>query len=444
MIESWENLDSRKMPEWYKKAKFGIFIHWGPYSVPSYRSINDEIFGSYAEWYYATVYGDYHNYGDDYHKRMYGDMEYREFGNMFKAELFDADYIAKLIHDSGAKYMVLTTKHHDGYCLWPTENPHKKGWNSLDVGPKRDLVGELREASLKNDVEFGIYYSIIDWESVPSHRCDGGYFIPEDQVKKYGVSKEQYLEEILQPQLHELVNKYEPCLIYSDGGEWDLTDEESHTREFLTWLYNESPVKDKVVVNDRFCVEMPGNHGDYYSTEYQDKQIDGHPFEESRGVGKSYGYNRAERITDYFTTKELISELVRVVSKGGNFLLNIGPMADGTIPIHEVERLQEMGQWLNKCGEAIYETEAYPGEYKYQSTVKENNQYVFLNELDFTGSEIIIPAVEGVDVVSMPGIQDNCKYNNEEGNIVVTVDNVADLYRMIERYGKVVVKISKK
>ena len=124
MAMSWEELDNRKMPEWYQKAKFGVFIHWGPYSVPAYRSINDEIFGSYAEWYYATVYGNYRNNGDDFHKRMYGDMEYREFGDMFKAELFDADYIAKLIHDSGAKYMVLTTKHHDGYCLWPTENPH--------------------------------------------------------------------------------------------------------------------------------------------------------------------------------------------------------------------------------------------------------------------------------------------------------------------------------
>ena len=443
MAMSWEELDNRKMPEWYQKAKFGVFIHWGPYSVPAYRSINDEIFGSYAEWYYATVYGNYRNNGDDFHKRMYGDMEYREFGDMFKAELFDADYIAKLIHDSGAKYMVLTTKHHDGYCLWPTENPHKKGWNSFDIGPKRDLVGELREASLKNDVEFGIYYSIIDWESVPSHRCDGGYFIPEDQVKKYGLSKEQYIEEILQPQLHELVNKYEPCLIYSDGGEWDLTEEESHTKEFLTWLYTDSPVNDKIVVNDRFCVEMPGNHGDYYSTEYQDKQIDEHPFEESRGVGKSYGYNRAERIDDYCTTKQLLNELVRVVSKGGNFLLNIGPMADGTIPIHEVERLTEMGEWLNVCGEAIYDTEAYEGEYKLQSTVKNNNHYVFIKDEMINGNVLSIPMIENVKEIGVLGVEDNCKWEVKDDNISITVVNQSDFYRLLEKSGLIVIKITK-
>ena len=296
---------------------------------------------------------------------------------------------------------------------------------------------------MKNDVEFGIYYSIIDWESVPSHRCDGGYFIPEDQVKKYGLSKEQYIEEILQPQLHELVNKYEPCLIYSDGGEWDLTEEESHTKEFLTWLYTDSPVNDKIVVNDRFCVEMPGNHGDYYSTEYQDKQIDEHPFEESRGVGKSYGYNRAERIDDYCTTKQLLNELVRVVSKGGNFLLNIGPMADGTIPIHEVERLTEMGEWLNVCGEAIYDTEAYEGEYKLQSTVKNNNHYVFIKDEMINGNVLSIPMIENVKEIGVLGVEDNCKWEVKDDNISITVVNQSDFYRLLEKSGLIVIKITK-
>ena len=274
MKESWEKLDQRKIPEWFQKAKFGIFIHWGPYSVPAYRSVNNEQFGSYAEWYYASVYGTYRNQDQEYHKKMYGDSDYREFGKQFQAELFDPEYLAGLIQESGAKYMVLTTKHHDGYCMWPTPNPYKKGWNSGEVGPKRDLVGELRNAALQKGIEFGVYYSIIDWESVPSHRCDGGYFIPRKDVEKYGVSKETYLKEILKPQLYELVETYEPSLIFSDGGEWDLTEEESSVREFLSWLYQESPVKDKVVVNDRFYKEMPGAHGDYYSTEYQDKEID--------------------------------------------------------------------------------------------------------------------------------------------------------------------------
>lgn len=443
MERSWEELDSRKIPKWYQNAKFGIFIHWGPYSVPAYRSVNNEIFGSYAEWYYASVYGDYRNSGDNYHKKMYGDMEYRDFAKSFRAELFDADELAGLIHDSGAKYMVITTKHHDGYCMWPTQNPHKTQWNSCAVGPKRDIVGELRQAALKKDVEFGIYYSIIDWESVPSHRCDGGYFIPEKDVKKYGLPKEQYLKEILQPQLYELVNKYKPSVIYADGGEWDLTEEESQTRSFLTWLYEESPVKDKVVVNDRFYKGMPGEHGDYYSTEYQDKQVDSHPFEESRGVGKSYGYNRAEKLEDYCTTKELIQELVRVVSKGGNFLLNIGPMADGTIPIHEVERLRQMGQWLSKCGEAIYDTEAYPQKYQYPSTVCGKNQYVFLNEDDIKEIPLSVPCVGTVNQISILGIEENCEWKKEEEQLIIQVKNLEGFYRYLERYGMIALKITK-
>lgn len=441
MKESWEELDQRKIPEWFQKAKFGIFIHWGPYSVPAYRSVNNEQFGSYAEWYYASVYGIYRNQDQEYHKQMYGDSDYREFGKQFHAELFDPDYLTGLIQESGARYMVLTTKHHDGYCMWPTRNPHKKGWNSGEVGPKRDLVGELRAAALQKGIEFGVYYSIIDWESVPSHRCDGGYFIPQKDVEKYGVSKETYLKEILKPQLYELVETYEPSLFFSDGGEWDLTEEESSVREFLSWLYQESPVKDKVVVNDRFYREMPGNHGDYYSTEYQDKVIGGHPWEESRGIGKSYGFNRAERLEDYSTSKELIAELVAIVSRGGNFLLNIGPMADGTIPVHEVERLKEMGAWLQICGEAIYETSPFEGENENPVTVKDQILYLFWESTDFEKIPLILGQRRQIWNVEILGVQKDCCFSYEKERLQISVENLEQAIRMSERFGMNVIKV---
>lgn len=444
MEESWEVLDQRKMPQWFQNAKFGVFIHWGPYSVPAYRSVGDERFSSYAEWYYASVYGSYGNNGDNYHQEMYGDAEYRDFAKGFRAELFDPDYLAGLIQDSGAKYVVLTAKHHDGYCMWPTLNPHKAQWNSFETGPKRDITGELRKAAVKKGLEFGIYYSIIDWESVPSHRCGGGYFIPDRDVKKYGLPKEVYLKEVLAPQLHELVTRYEPGVIYSDGGEWDLKEEESQVRPFLSWLYKESPVKDKVVVNDRFFKEMPGRHGDYYSTEYQDRQVDGHPFEESRGIGKSYGYNRAERAEDYCTSKELIQELVRVVSKGGNFLLNIGPMSDGTIPVHEVERLQEIGAWLGGCGEAVYHTRPYPSDEEagHPSTCLGRNRYVFLSRADAGVICLTLQEEEALESVSILGVENDCAYRSEKGRLLVRIRNQERLYRYLERFGMIAVKIT--
>ena len=120
---NWESLDSRPIPEWFEAAKFGIFIHWGVYSVPAYRPLEDGLYASYAEWYYAKVYEYEENGGKHFHDSNYGEsFEYRDFGPMFKAELWDPENWAKLFKDSGAKYVVLTAKHHDGYCLWPTKS----------------------------------------------------------------------------------------------------------------------------------------------------------------------------------------------------------------------------------------------------------------------------------------------------------------------------------
>lgn len=356
---NWDSLDSREIPEWFQNAKFGIFIHWGVYSVPAWRSISDERFGSYAEWYYASVYSDYKNNEDDYHNKTYGkDFIYRDFAKDFKAELFDPELWANMFKEAGAKYVVLTSKHHEGYSMWPTKNKHKKNWRVTDIGPDRDLVGDLTEAVRKAGMKMGLYYSIVDWETNYSHLPESGYFVPERDRKMYGIDEEKYVDEILIPQLKELVNEYEPAVIFTDGGEWDMSEEESRVKEFLTWLYNNAPNKDEVVINDRFYNGMVGNHGDYYSTEYKD--VDGyedvHPWEESRGIGESYGFNKAENLENYNTTTELIHELIDIVSRGGNLLLNVGPTADGRIPVIQQERLKGIGQWLKLNGEAIYDT----------------------------------------------------------------------------------------
>lgn len=437
---SWDYLDNRSLPDWYTNAKFGIFIHWGPYSVPAYKTVVDKQFGSYAEWYYSTVYGNYGDDKDSFHKKVYGNKEYREFGYDFKAELFDPDSFAEIIKNSGARYAVLTSKHHDGFCLWKTDNVHKVNWNSADIGPHRDLVKELSESIRKKSIKFGLYYSIIDWESVPSHRCDGRYFIPMKDVKKYGLSKEVYLKEVLQKQLYEIVNKFKPSLIFADGGEWDLTEDEVKIREFLYWLYNKSPVKDEVVVNDRFYKGMEGKHGDYFSTEYNDKVLeDHHIFEESRGIGKSYGYNRLEKLEDYLTSQEIIKKLYKTVSKGGNFLLNIGPRADGQIPTLQVERLKEVGRWLEFCGEAIFNTKA---NFKFiNSTTNEEFNYYFINpqkENEFKIENKFLKEIgNNVDVL---GVENNCKIS--DGKLLI--NNKYEYYNQIINYDVIVLRKNKK
>jgi alpha-L-fucosidase len=161
------------------------------------------------------------------------------------------------------------------------------------------------------------------------------------------------------PQFKDLVTRYKPSIIFSDG-EWELPSSDWHSAELLAWLFNDSPVKDDVVINDRWGSDTRHKHGGYWTTEYTPGMsgLD-HPWEESRGMGFSYGYNRAERLEDYHTGRELVIMLVDIVSRGGNLLLDIGPAADGTIPVVMQDRLHEMGAWLKVNGEAIYGTKQW-------------------------------------------------------------------------------------
>lgn len=422
---NWESLDSRPCPQWFTDAKFGIFIHWGVYSVPAWRKVTPGLYATYAEWYYARVMEDTINGGKDFHARVYGeDFEYRDFGSLFKAELFEPNEWAKLFKQSGAKYVVLTSKHHDGYCLWDTESPYKTNWNSTDVGPKRDLLGELTKAVKSEDLKMGIYYSIIEWET---HARKGKYFISEEYVNKYSIPEEKYVDEHLQFQLKELVNNYQPSLIFFDAGEWEGDDNYWKAKEFLSWLYSDSPVKNDIVVNDRFFKGMPGNHGDYFSSEYKDADGMGkdHPWEESRGIGGSYGFNRDENIDDYSTTTELIHELIEIVSSGGNLLLNVGPTADGRIPVIMQERLIEIGDWLLVNGDAIYKSNPLKNQ---NITIQDDhtflttkNDKIYLLCTAWPEDELIIHGIgKQITNLSLLGYSKNIKWTQANNNLTIT------------------------
>ena len=344
----WASLDSRPNPSWFSEAKFGIFIHWGVYSVPSWGPR-----GQYAEWYWERVTRD----GADgpwrtHHREMYGeDFDYRDFAPKFGAELFDADHWANIFKRSGARYVVLTSKHHDGYALWPA--PKTEGWNSVDVGPGRDLCGELSNAVRNAGLHMGFYYSLHDWFHPD--------YAPGDPNGARDIDK--YVEEYMLPQMKDLVLRYEPDIIWPDG-EWTAPAEKWRSKEFLAWLFNESPVRDRVAVNDRWGVGLRSSHGGFFTTEYGEVGAGielgrGRDWEECRGMGHSFGYNRNETIDDYMTVAECIKLLVDTVSRGGNLLLNIGPTADGRIPVIMEDRLIRMGEWLRINGDAIYGTHAW-------------------------------------------------------------------------------------
>jgi len=341
---NWESLDSRPVPAWFNDAKFGIFIHWGVYSVPSYAPV-----GNYAEWYWnALKQGPVDQKGKpnstyEFHKRVYGqDFPYFDFASSFRAELYDPAQWAEVFARSGAKYVVLTSKHHDGFALWPSEEASKdwgRPWNAAVAGPKRDLIGPLADEVRKRGMRMGLYYSLYEWYN-PLWLSD----------------KKRYIDEHMFPQFKDVVTRYKPSLIFSDG-EWDLTSAEWRSPELLAWLFNESPVKGEVVIDDRWGKETRHHHGTYFTTEYA-AGLDNstHPWEENRGMGFSYGYNRMEKLKDYRSERELILMLTDLVSRGGNLLLDIGPTADGRIPVVMEERLTQIGEWLKVNGDAIYGT----------------------------------------------------------------------------------------
>lgn len=420
---NWESLDKRPVPQWFENCKFGIFIHWGVYSVPSWGPTGDSIgvYDKYAEWYWQKMEqpGKVQKYFKAFHLKTYGpNFKYQDFAPMFKAELFEPDKWAELFKESGAKYVVLTSKHHEGYTLWPSAQSWN--WNSVDIGPNRDLCGDLSAAVKKAGLHMGFYYSLYEWYN-PVYKTDF----------------KSYVDNHMLPQMKDLVTRYSPDILWTDG-EWDRTSKEWKSEEFLQWLYNESAVKDNIVVNDRWGSETRSRHGGIYTTEYgligEKEGIDNsvpHPWEECRGIGTSFGYNRTEGLNDYSTAEQLIKLLVSTVSAGGNLLLDIGPAADGTIPVIMQQRLLEMGKWLKTNGDAIYDTRAFIRSKKDEAINPETNKTVFFTKknselyvicLDWPKGDLVLKGIKpSVSYkVSLLGSDRSVRVKTSGGNIIIT------------------------
>ncbi len=365
---NWDSINSRPVPAWFEDAKFGIFIHWGLYSVPAFCRRTD-----YAEWYQQQLQTQKMQDVVEFHNRTYGEkFKYVDFVQDFKAELFDAKEWVTLFERAGAKYLNITSKHHDGFCLFQTE--HAWNWNSVDVGPHRDFCMELRDACEGSDVKFGVYHSLYEWYH-PLYMQD----------------PERFALEHLIPMMKDMIERYQPNTLFTDG-EWEQPSEVWHSTEFLAWLYNESSVKDFIVPNDRWGKETRSEQkGGNLTTEYSwQSYLEEHPnlqkpFEECRGIGHSFGFNRMETSEDYLTAQELVELFITLVAAGGNLLLNVGPAADGSIPALMQERLLQMGDWLRVNGEGIYASRKYKNSTQdgVWYTQQGGHVYVFLKQFPF-------------------------------------------------------------
>ena len=346
-----ESLDRHPLPDWYADAKLGIFIHWGLYSVPGWAplvhpehdfSSQDYIINNpYAEWYYNVMRID-GSPTQKYHREKYGaDYDYYDFAATFNSEIkkWNPDTWAEVFRAAGAKYVVLTTKHHDGFTLWPSATPNP----TLPADRQhasRDIVGELAAAVRKQGLRMGLYYSGgYDWTFVPGPiRTDADYKTVQPQSEAYGKYADAHVRELIQ--------LYKPALLWNDIN----YPKSGHPLELMVEYYQAVP---DGVIDDRFGVK----HHDFTSPEYETlTKINPKKWEECRGLGRSFGYNRAEGEAETIPAADLIYLLVDIVSKNGNLLLDVGPEADGTIPAVQMERLKALGDWLQINGEAIYGT----------------------------------------------------------------------------------------
>ena len=403
------------LPDWYQDAKFGIFVHWTISSVPAYAPTGlgdishifakkSEAYGytnqPYAEWYLnslrikgSPVY--------EYHRKTYGEnYAYENFAQTFNEESrqWDPEAWADLFGQAGARYVVLVTKHHDGFLLWNSQyaNPYMPDYRTT-----RDVTGELMHSVKANGMKMGLYYSsALDWTF--STQPILGFA----DLLSNGPTSREYLRYV-ENHWKELIDRYDPAILWSDIAYPPHGD----LPELFAYFYNHNP---EGVVNDRWfqlptyffnpagkfflkrlakrLMNAGGTtlphvpHCDYRTTEYKNLTTQApYKWESVRGIGNSFTYNQFEKPEDYLKAPELIRMLVDVVSKNGNLLLNVGPRPDGSIPQPQVEALQGIGRWLAVNGEAIYGTRPFTrasdeteNGLKVAYTAKENTLYITL------------------------------------------------------------------
>lgn len=383
-----ESLRRHRVPQWYEDAKFGIFIHWTPSTIPAFAPANIDIqslvrkqgpvalfsHSPYSEWYLNSL----RIPGSPvarHHAETWGvDYPYAGFVDSFRESIeeWDPRSWADLFAAAQARYVVLVTKHHDGFLLWPsaTRHPARPNWYSA-----RDVVAELTSAVRRRGLRMGFYYSgAIDWSFTREPVTRLAQFLTS------GPGSRQYAKYV-DSHYRELISIHSPEVLWNDIA----YPGRANLKTLIADYYNHVP---EGVINDRWFEvttalrllaktpgmsgvmerqiarafeggQTPGNnmHFDYSTPEYRTlNEISPHKWECCRGIGHSFGYNREEPDENFLSGAELVRLLVDIVAKNGNLLLNVGPMADGTIPDVQRKSLAGLGAWLGRYGDAIFAT----------------------------------------------------------------------------------------
>ncbi|MCK4920829.1 MAG: alpha-L-fucosidase [Bacteroidales bacterium] len=397
---TWESLSSHEIPEWLIDAKFGIYAHWGVYSVPSFKT----------EWYAKRMYVP-GNSVFEHHKETYGDQSefgFKDFVPMFKAENYDPDEWAEIIKSSGAKYAGLATVHHDGFCLWDSEYTR---WNAMDMGPERDLYGELTQALRKKDMKvIATFHHIRTFDWYLPYNTD--FYVENDTILRneflekdwdifdpefgdlywneaVGRKKEDFIVE-WRNKVTEVMDKYQPDLVWFDGGTFQDEKSEADVRSLLAYYLNKEKEWSKPLeVLNKFPMSMKFNFPESFGMQTyeegrdRDANLDNPWIDDMKISDTAWCYIEGQT---YKTANEIIDGLIDRVSRGGGLLLNLSPKADGTIPHAQKKVLAEIGDWLDKNGEAIFDTRPWEvhaeGPTEKLRTPDQHSRWIFKDNCD--------------------------------------------------------------
>ena len=352
----------REVPEWFLDAKLGFMVSWGAFSVPAWGEPIGELgtiddwkewfkHNPYAEWYYNTIRIE-GSPAREFHKKNFNDCDYDDLLDMWKAEKFQPDEWAKLFAYAGAQYIVPLSKHHDGITLW--DAPGTGTRNTVHRGPKRDLIGDIATAVRKAGIRFAVYYSGgLDWEVTKTLPA-----ISDNNQGVEGMQRPVDAAYSMYAYKHviDLIDRYKPDVLWNDIQWPDFSKREGEysLAALFDYYYKEVP---HGVVNDRWGKDT---HFDYETSEYQfmaDSE-NAPAWENCRGIGLSFGYNQVESEQHSLNTESALRHFLDIVSRGGNFLLNVGPTASGEIPEIQKKVLMGLGDWMAINSGAVYATRA--------------------------------------------------------------------------------------